>query len=62
MFKPQINQSYQLRDRPQSGANVALNLHKRHKFILEKKEKARLMEVDKYSQMRNKGKASKFSE
>ena len=62
MFKPQINTTFQLRDRPASGADVTQKLHNRHKFILEKKEKARVKAQDKLNQLRNQGKASKFSE
>ena len=42
MFKPQINTTFHLRDRPANGAEVTQKLHNRHKFILEKKEKARI--------------------
>lgn len=62
MFKPQINTTFQLRDRATSGTDVTHKLHNRHKFILEKKEKARVKAQDKLNQMRNQGKASKFSE
>ena len=62
MFKPQINTTFHLRDRPANGAEVTQKLHDRHKFILEKKERARLQAQEKLNQMRNQGKASKFSE
>jgi hypothetical protein len=47
MFKPQINAGFHVRDRPASGADVTQKLHNRHKFILEKKEKARVKAHDK---------------
>lgn len=63
MFKPQINQTFSVKNRPQKSSQVTLNLHHRHKFILEKKEKAREDELDKMNEIRKKGsKASKFSE
>ena len=62
MFKPQINNNFYLRDRQASGRDVTHQLHNRHKFIQEKKEKARNDAHERLNQMRNQGKASKFSE
>lgn len=62
MFRPQINSSFYLRDRQSSGRDITQQLHNRHKFILEKKEKARVDAHERLNQLRNQGKASKFSE
>lgn len=61
-FKPQINQNFYVRDRPDSSHKVTLNLYDRHKMILEKKQRAVNDEIRKAADVRDKNsKANKHS-